>query len=256
MKEQFEDTIRAINTCMHRYGSCLRANEALTRSALIDPLLVSLGWRLHDPGQVIPEYRPFNGKRQAVDYLLVRDSFSMIIESKALDINLEPCEQELIDYVTLFQEADKALSLCCLTNGDIWNIYEPYNMSERVAELSITSHSLEHCIEILAQWKLLKFRCHQRKSPTGPLEGTIPITGIRPLDGLVAPRAIVFSDGQERKLKAWKDVKQHTYEKLELRLPKGYSVRKRSHSSQVLKDTSRLLYHHNRNPSETYLIFS
>ena len=92
MKEQFEDTIRAINTCMHRYGNSLRANEALTRSALIDPLLVSLGWRLHDPGQVIPKYRPLNGKRQAVDYMLVRDSFSMIIESKALDINLEPCE--------------------------------------------------------------------------------------------------------------------------------------------------------------------
>ena len=241
---------------MHRYGNCLRANEALTRSALIDPLLTSLGWRLYDPGQVIPEYRPSNGKRQAVDYMLMRDSFSMIIESKALDTNPDPCEPELRHYMTLFRESGKVLSFCCLTNGDVWKIYQPRNMSAGVTELSLTSHSLEHSIEHLAQWKMLNFGFHQHKLSTRPLEGTIPITDIRPLDGLINPRAIVFSDGEERKLNAWKDVKQHTFEKLELRLPKGYSVRKRSHSSQVLKDTSRLLYHLNDNPSETYLIFS
>ena len=138
MKEAFECTIRALNKCMHRYGNDLRGNEALTRYALVDPFLVTLGWKLSDPGQVIPECRPVKGKREAVDYMLIRDSFSMIVESKALDTNLGKFEQELDHYVTLFQAADNAVRLCCLTNGDIWNIYAPHMTCEKVAQLSLT----------------------------------------------------------------------------------------------------------------------
>lgn len=49
------------------YGTELRRNEALTRAALIDPVLVQLGWDVHDPGQMIPEYHAGRGR---VDYAL------------------------------------------------------------------------------------------------------------------------------------------------------------------------------------------
>ena len=256
MEDPFESTVRTLNKCMHRYGKDLRANEALTRYALIDPLLVALGWKLSDPDQVIPEYRPSNGKREAVDYRLTRGPFSMIIEAKALDKSLDHCEQELNDYVVLFQEEGITITLCCLTDGDVWRIYGPHEPCEKVTELSLTSDSLEHCLETLTSWQDLKFNFRKHDSSAIPPKGTVPISGICPQDGLVIPRAIVFRNGEKRKLKAWKDVKQRAYERLELRLPENYNVRERCHSSQVLKDTSRLLYYHDESPSETWLEFS
>lgn len=256
MKDRFESTIRSLNKCMHRYGEDLRANEALTRYALIDPLLVALGWNISDPDQVVPEYRPRDGRREAIDYRLMRDSFSMIIEAKALDKNLDYYEQELLDYVGLFQGEGIAIALCCLTNGDIWRIYEPHKPCENVNELSLSSNSLEHCIENLIGWKDLEFKYRKLNSSHEPLNGTIPMSRICAQDGLVIPKAIVFSNGEKRRLKAWKDVKQFAYERLEQKLPEDYNVRKRCHSSQVLKDTSRLLYYHDENPSETSLQFS
>ena len=79
MEDPFESTFRTLNKCMHRYGKDLRANEALRRYALIDPVLVALGWNFSDPDQFMPEYRPCNGKREAIGYRLTRSSFSMIM---------------------------------------------------------------------------------------------------------------------------------------------------------------------------------
>lgn len=256
MKDPFEGTIRALNKCMHLHGKDLRANEALTRYALIDPLLVALGWELSDPGQVIPEYRPSNAQRDAVDYMLMRDSFSMIIEAKALDKNLEQYEQELDDDMALLHEEGIAVTLCCLTDGDNWKIYEPHRPCKRVTELSLTSDSMGHCIEYLNKWKWLEFKSLQCDASPGPPEGTVPISSICPQDKLVSPKAIVFGNGEKGRLKAWKDVKQHAYKRLEQKLPENYNVRERCHSSQILKDTSRLLYHHDEDPSETWLVFS
>ena len=256
MNDSFEGTIRALNKCMHRYGKDLRANEALTRYCLIDPLLMALGWKLSDPDQVVPEFRPSNGQREAVDYRLTCDSFSMIIEAKALDKNLDLCEQELKHDVALFQEEGIAITLCCLTDGDIWRIFEPHEPCEKVSELSVTSDSLEHCLDTLTKWKQLEFISHNRDSSAVPLEGTIPISSICPQDKLASPKAIVFGNGEKGRLKAWKDVKHHVYKKLELNLPENYNVRERCRSSQILKDTSRLLYYHDENPSETWLVFS
>ena len=39
----------------------------------------------------------------------------MIIEAKALNMNLDRCEQELNGYGVLFREEGIALTLCCLT---------------------------------------------------------------------------------------------------------------------------------------------
>ena len=61
----------------------LRQNEALTRYALIDPLLRELGWDTEDPTLVIPEYKGVGG---SADYALFSgDKLLMIVEAKKLD---------------------------------------------------------------------------------------------------------------------------------------------------------------------------
>lgn len=70
MTDDLKQTIRDLNKRMHVHGDELRGNEWLTRYALIDPILTALGWNLADPEQVIPEYRPNESDRYAIDYML------------------------------------------------------------------------------------------------------------------------------------------------------------------------------------------
>jgi len=39
------------------YGEQLQQSEALTRYALVNPILDALGWDTGDPNQVVPEYQ-------------------------------------------------------------------------------------------------------------------------------------------------------------------------------------------------------
>ena len=256
MNEHIERTIRKLNGRMHRHGDDLRANEALTRYALIDPVLTTLRWDLSDPCQVIAEYRPTSGKREAVDYKIERDSFAMIIEAKALDTDLRRYERGLNTYATMCRKARIEIRLSCLTNGDVWRIFDTRKNFEKVAEFSLSSDILGHCVANLNELSIMNVEYQEGKSFAEPLHGRIPMTGICPRDRLPKPSALIFSDGERKRVKAWKDVKLHTYDWLKLKLPSDYNVRKRSHSSQVLKDTSRLFCYCNEEPSETCLVFS
>lgn len=54
-----DDLVSVIETLQQRvreHGATLRENETRTRMALIDPLLVALGWDVSDPAVVTPEY--------------------------------------------------------------------------------------------------------------------------------------------------------------------------------------------------------
>ena len=78
------------------HGADLRGSEALTRYALIDPLLRELGWNTSDPTQVVPEF-PVPGGR--ADYALVVGGESRImVEAKKLDEPLDNAARQGINY--------------------------------------------------------------------------------------------------------------------------------------------------------------
>ena len=65
------------------HGAALRQSEALTRYALIDPLLRALGWNTADPALVAPEYKSGSG---SADYALLGNGKPlMMVEAKKLD---------------------------------------------------------------------------------------------------------------------------------------------------------------------------
>ena len=80
-----ETLLELVQTLSHRidrHGPALRQSEALTRYALIDPLLRELGWNTSNPDMVIPEYRSGNGR---ADYALMNNgSPAMMVEAKSL----------------------------------------------------------------------------------------------------------------------------------------------------------------------------
>lgn len=81
-----DDLLRLVETLRARidaHGPALRGSEALTRYALIDPLLRELGWDTSDPAQVVPEYSLdkgfFVGGKQFADYALLGEEFPTVM---------------------------------------------------------------------------------------------------------------------------------------------------------------------------------
>ena len=252
MAGNLKQTIRDLNKRMHVHGDKLRGNEALTRYALIDPVLTALGWNLADPEQVIPEYRPNEGDRYAIDYMLKHQDSVVLIEAKPLDRKIDNLPGKVVKYVDMLRDGGDEVIFSCLTNGDVWNVYDPEGDYMLVLQVSITSDSMESCSRSLNSIQNMDFQSVHDDPKEEYLHGRISLTRINHLDGLDAPRAISFNDGVIRDVRMWKDVKVQTYRWLGLEVPANY---KRSHSSHILKDTSRLLHSCNIDPSSVHLCF-
>ncbi|MDA1257355.1 MAG: type I restriction enzyme HsdR N-terminal domain-containing protein [Chloroflexi bacterium] len=110
-----------LRTRASEYGPQLRRNEALTRSALIDPVLAQLGWDVHDPGQVIPEFSAGNGR---VDYALFNGRESRpvaFIEAKSLGT---PLADKLAQAITYCNE--QGVKYFAVSDGQRWEVYETF----------------------------------------------------------------------------------------------------------------------------------
>ena len=69
---RLQETIPRLKKAINNHTEALRSNEALTRSALVNPMLQALGWNVEDPAEVVPEYL-VSGKgvgKQVPDYVL------------------------------------------------------------------------------------------------------------------------------------------------------------------------------------------
>ena len=135
-----------------RHGNALRESEALTRYALIDPLLRELGWDTEDPDVVVPEYSSGGGR---VDYALLADSKPvMMIEAKKLGTSLRDGRKQAVDYA--MDETDIKARYFSVTDGACWAIYDtnkPANdMIAASFDLKNTSVS-DACLKALALWR-------------------------------------------------------------------------------------------------------
>ncbi len=101
------------------HGDVLRQSEALTRYALIDPLLRELGWDTEDPDMVIVEYSSGGGR---VDYALRNDGKPLImLEAKKLDRSLNDAIGQGIQYCLV-----EGTEYFAVTDGRRWEIYETH----------------------------------------------------------------------------------------------------------------------------------
>lgn len=109
------------------YGDELRRSEALTRYALIDPLLRELGWDTEDPGMVTPEYSMdiYNGGRAFADYALTHEGKPlMLVEAKKLG---EPLLSGNAVEQGIWSCVSTATDFFVVTDGQKWEIYDTRN---------------------------------------------------------------------------------------------------------------------------------
>ncbi len=219
------------------HGATLRGNEALTRSALIDPLLRELGWDTSDPHMVMPEYKLGNGR---ADYALLSNGSPMIIlEAKSLESPLQNAVEQGVHYCLM--QGTKYFSA---TNGRRWEVYDTLREAKidekRVASFDLKGPSAaEACLQALSLWRpsVISGRVRPGEAPVvGLLNDTPSTTGSRPIvDSVVqpplddepgweplstlepnpgarplSPSEIVFPDNSRMRITAWADVTAET----------------------------------------------
>ena len=102
------------------HGTAIRGSEALTRYALIDPLLRELGWDTSNPDMVVPEYRSGAGP---ADYaLLSSGSPAMMVEAKSLGTTLG---LDVVSQILTYSQI-QGTDFFCVTDGQRWEAYETH----------------------------------------------------------------------------------------------------------------------------------
>ena len=209
------------------HGAALRGSEALTRYALIDPLLRELGWDTADPFLVVPEYKSGNGR---ADYaLLGSDEIpAMMVEAKSLGSSLrDSALTQGIQYCL-----EKGTKHFALTDGNCWEIYEthrPVPMEEkRVVTFDVSAQpAAEVCLQALVLWRpsletgravaghvpLIRPESgsssapEPRPTPHALDEDTWhPLSQLKPKQGDSSPAEIQFPDNSRRPTKYWNSV--------------------------------------------------
>ena len=117
-------------------GTVVPLNETETRTHLIDPVLVALGYRTLD--HVRREYR-LQASGQIIDYLLTAGSQRVVVEAKPVGSELAAKDGgQLVGY-----SAQEGIRWALLTNGLIWQVFDieaPGNWElKKVAELDLGS---------------------------------------------------------------------------------------------------------------------
>lgn len=155
MLDELVNALKRIRQCMEDHAAALETNEALTRMALIDPLLRVLGWDTSDPRLVVPEYAAGSGR---VDYALMKKESNqplVFLEAKKLGMN-EPDDK--ITNQMLTYANSQAVPFAGISDGDRWQVYEVFKqvplMDRRILDVSTAKDELSHCaLKLLVLWR-------------------------------------------------------------------------------------------------------
>ncbi len=151
--------VKTLSKRIEEHGEALRKNEALTRTALIDPLLRELGWNMEDPAQVIPEYPTENNENP--DYVLLTNKKRlMVIEAKSLDSSLHEKSSKKDPVTQANNYASRSgigSRYFSVTNGRHWEIYDRQRLGAlhemKVSQFDITESPAKVCVKALALWR-------------------------------------------------------------------------------------------------------
>lgn len=163
------DKAQLIRSRISEHRQELSRSEALTRYALVDPLLRALDWNTEDPSQVVPEYSDPLGR---ADYALLNvDGRPFItIEAKKLGERLEKAAMQGIQYTL-----QKGIPYFVVTDGQRWHVYETHKRvplnEKRIVSFDLLESISEACRNALAIWR--PGVLEERLQPVPQLPGSV-----------------------------------------------------------------------------------
>ena len=240
--ESLHELVETLRNRIDEHGEALRQSEALTRYALIDPLLRELGWNTEDPALVMPEYRLGAG---SADYALLSNGKPvMMIEAKKLGTLLNDATSQGIRYCI-----EGGIGYFAVTDGSRWEIYETHKPvpidQKRIVSFDLKSMvAPKVCLQALALWRRsiedgvvsvgqtpILANLDDPPAPLPPTAkpmpqpqsisesislpeythpsdttGWIPLPEFNPKSGDKPPSKIMFSDYSTSDLRFWKDI--------------------------------------------------
>ena len=238
--DELVGVIESLKQRIRTHGATLRTNEIRTRVALIDPLLVALGWDVSDPALVTPEYTVGEGR---ADYALHGSESipAAMVEAKRLGHPLSDDERmQMLNYANA-----RGVRYAAVTDGDVWEFYEVFKQApledRRLLSLRIANAPAhELALRLLLLWRpnvasgqpatasqpLLDWTTIPQpvvtvEPETPPVTETlqqistdtstikpdwVPLPDFNPPGGSKPPRSIRFPDGQECEIKRWNDI--------------------------------------------------
>ena len=238
------EVIEKLRDKMKNHQDKLRQSEALTRSALVDPLLRALGWDTENPAQVIPEYNvsKVDGGTGTADYaLLSSGNPAIVIEAKKLGASLADAANQCFQYCS-----KDGILYFVVTDGSIWDVYEtnrPVAFAEKkIVNFDIKGPSADVCLDALVLWRRSLQDGTVRKAqapllepqddpplavnqPAKVLAPVVPIPSSMPVParegswqtlpqwqvlGDKPPSEIRFPDGSTAKIRHWVDIPTET----------------------------------------------
>ena len=169
--DELHELIETLQARIDQHAAALQQSEALTRYALIDPMLRALGWDTGDPSQVLVEVRFGSG---SADYALLGGDgrHRVIVEAKKLGTPLQSAVNQGINY-----SIEDGILHFALTDGQRWELYEthrPVPLAEKlVVKLDVNGPISQTCLDALALWRPSVETSQVRG-------GATPITEVRP----------------------------------------------------------------------------
>ncbi len=224
MLDDLYELIETLQARIAQHDSALQQSEALTRYALIDPLLRGLGWDTGDPAQVLVEFRSPAG---SADYALLGTSSKpqVIIEAKRLGTHLDPkVRQQVTSYCQ-----EEGVPFAVITDGKRWEIYDIFQRAAMkdsiVATLDLGDAAAKISLQALALWRPSAVEGsiivgaapvvdtplpvqHMPAAPTPIVELGMewrPLSEFQPERG-TKPAAIRHSNGQVKAVDSWADL--------------------------------------------------
>ena len=227
--------IEKLRERMETHQDKLKQSEALTRNALVDPLLRALGWDTEDPALAMPEYRLGSG---FADYALLNSGKpAIVIEAKKLGTPLYSAAEQSVTYCV-----NDGIRYFVATDGRKWDVYEthrPVPLAEKkIVSFDITDSPADVCLDALVLWRRSVQSGTVRKAQTPLLEpqqeSLVPVNLPEPAPEPVAtthiaptapthegnwqmlsqfqpvnkkpPSEIRFPDGSTAEIKRWVDI--------------------------------------------------
>ena len=231
--------IEELRERMEIHQDKLKQSEALTRNALVDPLLRALAWDTEDPALTMPEYKLGSGY---ADYALLSGGKPVIvIEAKKLGTPLYSAAEQSVTYCV-----NDGIEYFVATDGRKWDVYETHRpvplADKKIVSFDITDSPANVCLDALVLWRrsvqsgivrqahapLLEpqpepsITVNQPQSASAPV---VPIPSSMPVParegnwqtlpqwqvlGDKPPLEIRFPDGSTAKIRHWVDIPTET----------------------------------------------
>ena len=139
--------LETIKTARKRLQSGRLKHEQQVKNAVIEPVLIGLGWDVADIDQVVPEFDISKGR---VDYALLSATGSplVLIETKAHNKITEKGRNQLFEYA--YEASREGVGIIILTDGQRWEFYLVHMAGVRAEDrlfckLDLISTDLEEC---------------------------------------------------------------------------------------------------------------